>query len=88
MTKRRSDALQALVREVADLDRDIGVAREQENAARQESVFARQQLDNASTARQRLEDHRRVTREALQLLQGRDDVADETVEALLSRESR
>lgn len=85
---RRSDALQALVVEVVDLDRDIVEARGQEDFARQESVAARAALDVARGRREALEGRRTTTAAALQLIQDRDEVSEDTVAALMVRAAR
>lgn len=85
---RRSDALTALVAEVADLDRDIAARREREDDARREFVAARQALDTAAAAVSAAEKRRVATTSALDLIASRDDVSDETVAALLERAAR
>lgn len=85
---RRSDALQALVHEVVDLDAEIDIARGGEDEARQEFVRARQALDDARGRREKLEGRRVTTTTALDLIRDRDEVTTATVEALMKRAGR
>jgi uncharacterized protein YPO0396 len=85
MTKKRSDALQALIAEVADLDVDITLARTAEEAARVESTAARQALDHEIGNRTTLEARRAATQKALDIIQTRDAISDDVVEALATR---
>lgn len=85
MTKKRSDALQALVAEVVDLGAVVDQSRDTEEVARQGFVASRQILD---AARERLtvaERRLATTEEALRIIQQRDDVSAETIGALLER---
>lgn len=86
MSKKRSDALQALIVEAVDVRREIERAREVEGAARTEFTFARQQLDIPTAERVALEARETATREAITIIQGRDDVSDDVVAALIARE--
>lgn len=88
MSKKRSDALQALVAERADLDREIVAATELEEEARRESIAARQVLDDRASRRKAIEERRAATNDALRIIQLRDDVSDETVAALAARAAR
>lgn len=85
MSKKRSDALQALVAEVVDLDAEILVARDGEDEARRESVAARQALDLKAQKRQELEERRSATQKALDIIKARDLISDETIVALAER---
>lgn len=85
---RRSDALQVLVEEVVALERDIAQACGIEEEARQESVAARAALDAARGRREALEGRRATTATALKLIQGRDEVSEDTVAALMVRARR
>ncbi len=88
MSKKRSDALQALIAEVVDLDSEITVASEAEEEARAEFVTARQALDTCRAKREAAEARRSATQKALAIIQERDQVADETVAALSDRAAR
>jgi uncharacterized protein YhaN len=85
---KRSDALQALVHEVVDLDVEIGLALATEEEARQEFVRARQALDDVRGRREALEGRRKTTDDALGLIRDRDEVTQATVEALMKRAGR
>ena len=85
---RRSDALTALVAEVADADTAVEIARQAEEVARRESIAARQSLDNAAMATRDAIARYDTTREALGLIAARDAVGDDTVEALIERARR
>lgn len=85
MSKKRSDALQALVAEVVDLEADIEHAREREETARIEFTAAQQVLANYRDKRAALEERRTITSRALSLIQERDLITDETVDALKVR---
>ena len=85
---RRSDALQALVHEVVDLDAEIVTALAAEDEARQEFVRARQVLDSAQAARGTLEGRRDLTHRALATIRDRDQVAEATVDAMLKQAAR
>lgn len=88
MSARRSDALQALAQEVAELTAAVRVAAADEDEARQEAAAARQALDLKRAARERLEKRAAVTRDALDLVAKRDEVADDVVDALIARAAR
>lgn len=85
MSRKRSDALQALVAEVVDLAADLAQARDLEEHARQEFVAARQVLDLEAQKRQAIEDRLENTEQALGIIQARDEVSDETLTALRQR---
>lgn len=85
MSKKRSDALTALVAEVVDIRRDEMEAEHFEETARVEYVAANEALENARRQRRALTGRLEVTRNALTIIQQRDDISDETVEALLER---
>lgn len=82
---KRSDSLQALIFELVDLDRTLVAARAAAEVARQEFVAARQALDNENAKVAVAEQRRVSTRGALDIIQGRDNISDETVDALIAR---
>ncbi len=88
MTTRRSDALQALAGEIAEMEASIVTARSLEEEARREHIAARQVLDDRRGDRERLEERQAATRKAMQIIQERDGVSDETVDALVARAAR
>lgn len=88
MSKKRSDALTALIAEVVDIGREITRARANEDEARVDFTFARQQLDTRAAATEALVLREKATREALQIVQRRDEIADDVVDTLIERASR
>lgn len=86
--RKRSDALQALVGEVADLAAELERARDTEELARVEFVAARQALDTESGKRKAIESRLQDTEQALAIIQMRDAVSDETLAALRARAAR
>lgn len=86
MSKKRSDALTALVAEVVDLRAEYQHALDQENEARSEWTAARQVVDSATATRTQADERLTATREALGIVQRRDEVADDVVEALIARQ--
>lgn len=88
MSKKRSDALTALVAELADADRDVASERHLEEEAQQEFVAARQVLDAAVARSKAAVGRRTITHDALKLIQTRDEIADDVVAALLERANR
>lgn len=88
MSKKRSDALQALIAELVDAEQTVALLEAAEEEARQESVAARQALDAAATRTREAVGRRRATSDALGIIQARDAVSDETVDALRARVQR
>lgn len=80
---RHRDALSALVAEVAALDAEIGTARAAEEDARASFVEARQVLDARAEVRKLAEARLELTHSALAIVSKRDEVARETVKALI-----
>jgi hypothetical protein len=77
VSKKRSDALQALVAELVEADRTIAVARDAEEEAQREFVAARQVLDGALARTKAAVGRRTITNDALRLIQTRDEIGDD-----------
>jgi hypothetical protein len=88
VSKKRSDALQALVAELVDADRAIAVARDAEEEAQREFIAARQVLDAALARTKAAVGRRTITNDALRLIQTRDEIGDDVVQALAERAAR
>lgn len=87
MSKKRSDALQSLVVEVVDLAVEVALARDAEDEAKAEFAAAQAALDLRRQKRADLEERRDTTHKALTLIRNRDDIAEETVKAMIDRQA-
>lgn len=87
MSKKKSDALQALIAEVVELDRSILVALEEEEQARLTFVAARQELDSRQGTRTSAEENRKQTQRALDIIASRDSIGEDVIATLKVRAS-
>jgi len=85
MSTRRSDALQALVAEWIDADTTVDDHRAAEDVARTEYVAARQALDLAAGRTKDAIARRDTTGQALALIATRDEISEDTLDALKAR---
>jgi chromosome segregation ATPase len=88
VSKRRSDALQALVAELADARDLVGDYSHEREEAQREFVAARQVLDTANERLKAAEGRVADTDEAIRIIQRRDDIGDDVVAALVERAAR
>lgn len=85
MSKKRSDALQALIGEVVEIESDLTRARECEETARVAATEARQALDIERGLREAVEARLAETNRALRIIAERDEVSEDTLAALRAR---
>lgn len=86
MSKKRSDALTALITEQVDLEGEYRSRAEAEEDFNREAIAARQALDIAMEKRKAANQRLEHTKEAISILMIRDEVSRETVDALVERE--
>lgn len=85
MSKRRSDALTALITEIVDGDAQIASALEVEEVAYREHVAAEEAWQMHRDRRGALEQRVKETGRALAIIASRDNIADDVIEALKGR---